>query len=218
MAWDSSSSPAAAPVWSGSCSPAGIASGSARRLHAGELDAAPVETAAFELAVATDGTVDVTPGPDVGGALGIYTPTLAHLLLDRSCGGPTGDCTSVDGCSSWSPRRSLPTSADSPHLLPTVRSRSNDRPHPRRRDIASSSTPFGTLPAVVASCGSDGSTIRVRSTSRSASTPTASSSHRSTCSATTASPSSVPTGSPPGWRARCWSRCARCTARQTSTS
>ena len=57
--------------------------GSARRLHAGEMEAAPVETAAFELTVATDGAVTVVPGPDIGGALGIYTPTLGNLLLDR---------------------------------------------------------------------------------------------------------------------------------------
>ena len=57
--------------------------GSARRLHAGELEAAPVETSAFELDVAADGAVTVHPGPDIGGALGIYTPTLSNLLLDR---------------------------------------------------------------------------------------------------------------------------------------
>ena len=57
--------------------------GSARRLHASEMESAPVETAAFELAVDSDGAVSVIPGPDVGGALGIYTPTLGNLLLDR---------------------------------------------------------------------------------------------------------------------------------------
>jgi S-DNA-T family DNA segregation ATPase FtsK/SpoIIIE len=57
--------------------------GSARRLHASELESAPVETTAFELAVQSDGAVTVVPGPDVGGALGIYTPTLGNLLLDR---------------------------------------------------------------------------------------------------------------------------------------
>ena len=57
--------------------------GSARRLHAGELESAQVETPAFELEVGVDGAVTVHPGPDIGGALGIYTPTLANQLLDR---------------------------------------------------------------------------------------------------------------------------------------
>ena len=56
--------------------------GSARRLHAGEMESAPVETTAFELVVEPDGAVTVIPGPDVGGALGIYSPTLGNLLLD----------------------------------------------------------------------------------------------------------------------------------------
>ncbi len=57
--------------------------GSARRLHAAEMEPAPVETTAFELVVGTNGAVTVVPGPDVGGALGVYTPTLSNLLLDR---------------------------------------------------------------------------------------------------------------------------------------
>ena len=56
--------------------------GSARRLHAGELESAPVETAAFELVVEPDGAVTVIPGPDIGGELGIYSPTLGNQLLD----------------------------------------------------------------------------------------------------------------------------------------
>ena len=56
--------------------------GSARRLHADELDRAPVETPAFDLEVGPRG-VRVTPGPDVGGALGVYTPTLGSELFDR---------------------------------------------------------------------------------------------------------------------------------------
>lgn len=56
--------------------------GSARRLHADELDSAPVETPAFDLEVGPRG-VRVRPGPDVGGALGVYTPTLGSELFDR---------------------------------------------------------------------------------------------------------------------------------------
>lgn len=56
--------------------------GSARRLHAGELDRAPVETPAFDIEVGAGG-VQVSPGPDIGGALGGYAPTLGSQLLDR---------------------------------------------------------------------------------------------------------------------------------------
>jgi len=58
--------------------------GSARRLHAAEMESAPVETPAVELDVSDDGAVTATPGPDIGGALGVYTPTLANELFDRT--------------------------------------------------------------------------------------------------------------------------------------
>lgn len=57
--------------------------GTARRLHTNELERAPVETPAFELDV-TERGVEVTPGPDIGGALGVYTPTIGSTLLDRA--------------------------------------------------------------------------------------------------------------------------------------
>lgn len=64
-------------------SPGRVRVGSARRLHAHELENAPVETPAFELELDDDGRVNVEPGPDIGGALGVFTPTLADQLLDR---------------------------------------------------------------------------------------------------------------------------------------
>lgn len=57
--------------------------GTARRLHTDELERAPVETPAFELDVSERG-VEVSPGPDIGGALGVYTPTIGSALFDRA--------------------------------------------------------------------------------------------------------------------------------------
>jgi S-DNA-T family DNA segregation ATPase FtsK/SpoIIIE len=57
--------------------------GSARRLHAAEMETAPVETPAFELSIDDVGNVQVTPEQDADGALGAYSPTLANQLLDR---------------------------------------------------------------------------------------------------------------------------------------
>lgn len=56
--------------------------GSARRLHAGELEQAAVETPAFDVEVGANG-VQLTPGPDVGGVLGVYAPTLGREIFDR---------------------------------------------------------------------------------------------------------------------------------------
>ncbi|MGB3737594.1 MAG: hypothetical protein WA964_21770 [Ilumatobacter sp.] len=56
--------------------------GSARRLHAAELDRAAVETPAFDIEIGSRG-VRVSPGPDVGGALGVYAPTLGAEHFDR---------------------------------------------------------------------------------------------------------------------------------------
>ncbi len=55
--------------------------GSARRLHASELERAPVETPAFDIRVDARG-VRVAPGPDVGGVLGAYAPRLGSELFD----------------------------------------------------------------------------------------------------------------------------------------
>ena len=63
--------------------PGRVQVGSARRVHADELENAPVETPAFLLDVDESGRVRVFPGPDIGGALGAYTPTLDDQLLDR---------------------------------------------------------------------------------------------------------------------------------------
>ncbi len=56
--------------------------GSARRLHADELERAPVETAAFDIEVGSRG-VQVSPGADVAGALGVYAPMLGREPFDR---------------------------------------------------------------------------------------------------------------------------------------
>lgn len=56
--------------------------GSARRLHADELERAAVETPAFDMEIGSRG-VRIRPGPDVGGALGVYAPTLGSELFDR---------------------------------------------------------------------------------------------------------------------------------------
>lgn len=56
--------------------------GSARRLHADELDRAPVETPAFDIEISARGA-QVEPGPDAGGALGVYAPTLGSEIFDR---------------------------------------------------------------------------------------------------------------------------------------
>ena len=56
--------------------------GSARRLHADELERSAVETPAFDIDISSRG-VRITPGPDVGGALGVYAPTLGSELFDR---------------------------------------------------------------------------------------------------------------------------------------
>jgi len=55
--------------------------GSARRLHADELERAPVETAAFELDVAADGSTSVTAAPSSDEAIGVYTSMLGDSLL-----------------------------------------------------------------------------------------------------------------------------------------
>ncbi|BAN04229.1 type VII secretion protein EccC [Ilumatobacter coccineus] len=57
--------------------------GPGRRLNASEMIEAPVETEAFEIDVQRNGSVEVTPGPRVGGALGVMTPTLDQKLFDR---------------------------------------------------------------------------------------------------------------------------------------
>ncbi|MFK7918993.1 MAG: hypothetical protein AB8G14_13030 [Ilumatobacter sp.] len=56
--------------------------GTARRLHTNELERAPVETPAFELEVGEHGA-RVAPGTDIGGALGVHTPTIGGALFDR---------------------------------------------------------------------------------------------------------------------------------------
>ncbi len=64
--------------------------GSARRLHADELERAPVETAAFDIEIGAQG-VWVSPGVDVAGALGVYAPMLGSAPFDRNMrwtGGP----------------------------------------------------------------------------------------------------------------------------------
>jgi S-DNA-T family DNA segregation ATPase FtsK/SpoIIIE len=57
--------------------------GSARRLHASEMEMAPVETPAFELHIDDHGDTRVSPGPEIGGALGVYAPTLGAEPFDR---------------------------------------------------------------------------------------------------------------------------------------
>ncbi|WP_040492782.1 hypothetical protein [Ilumatobacter nonamiensis] len=57
--------------------------GTARSPRGDELDTAPVDTAAFELDVGTDGSVRVSPTVHIVGARGIDAPTLDGRLLDR---------------------------------------------------------------------------------------------------------------------------------------
>ncbi|MFK8026010.1 MAG: hypothetical protein AB8G26_18795, partial [Ilumatobacter sp.] len=57
--------------------------GTSRRLHAPELDSAPIETLGFELHVDEDGSVDVVPGPHVAAAPGAYAAHLDHRPLDQ---------------------------------------------------------------------------------------------------------------------------------------
>lgn len=64
--------------------------GPGRRLNAFEMIEAPVETAAFEVEVERNGSVTVTPGQRIGGALGALTPTLDQKLFDRQLPWSTG--------------------------------------------------------------------------------------------------------------------------------
>lgn len=57
--------------------------GTARRLHAPEMERAPVETAAFDLQVGESGDVTVQPGPADSDDLGPYAPTVAGESFDR---------------------------------------------------------------------------------------------------------------------------------------
>lgn len=71
-------------------SPGRFRIGPGRRVNAEEMVDAPVETAAFEVRVDSNGSVMVSPGQRIGGALGVMTPTLDHKLFDRELPWTTG--------------------------------------------------------------------------------------------------------------------------------
>ncbi|MFN3256152.1 MAG: hypothetical protein ACE37B_10680 [Ilumatobacter sp.] len=145
--------------------------GPGRRLNSIEMDDAAVESSAFEVTVDSRGTVEVSPGPRIGGALGVFTPTLDGSLFDRPLRWTDGRLSvggrlfAIEAPAIEPPRRQLPEpdasgaigferrpwNATAEHLpVVTARRRAHTYEHGlwtrRSGDPGAMTLPFGVLP------------------------------------------------------------------------